>query len=184
MQLKYCPSSATAGAATARTCRQVRCQLKAGTSRGLYKIDTYGLNFLKQFLVDDKLDIPIIENHIFFKRLIQSHAQGGTASPRLQHNPDGLLIFLIFQKFLDHLTCFFCYFKHTFFFLLFNCVQLILFYRKSIFIARLKPRRGFLCTAQVPPKRGTPPRRETSFTKPIETFSPSTITGTCILPPE
>jgi len=46
------------------------------------------------------------------------------------------------------------------------------------------PQRGAFFTVQVPPKRGIPPRRDTSPAKPTVTFSPSTITGTCILPPE
>jgi len=66
--------TSTTRISTAFTCRQTRCKFKTRSSAGLYEIDIYRLDFLKQIFIDMKMNVSIREYQIFFQWLIQSHA--------------------------------------------------------------------------------------------------------------
>jgi len=53
---------------------KARSEFKSRSSERIGKIDAYRLDFLKQILINKKLDISIREYQIFLLWLVQSHA--------------------------------------------------------------------------------------------------------------
>jgi hypothetical protein len=106
------PSAGTSASAAGARC-QVRCNLEAGAPRRFDKVEMHGLDFLQEFLVDDKIDAPVGEHAVFFSRLVQSQPQGGAASAGLEEDPDGVGIILLFQEFRDHVAGLLGNFNHN-----------------------------------------------------------------------
>ena len=104
---------ATAGSSTAFLCVQAGGQLEAGSPGAIHKVNRYRFYLVKKILIHQIFNIFVGKNFIIVMRLIQSHAQRGSRSATLiHHHPDGKARFLVLQEVLDHLACFFRYFKH------------------------------------------------------------------------
>lgn len=99
-------------AAAAAAARQTRCKLETRAVRRFDKINPDRPGFFQQVFFNQISDAPVRYCVIIFLWLIQSHAQGGSASAILQNYSDSQRLLLLLQNLFDDTVCLFCDFEH------------------------------------------------------------------------
>lgn len=80
---------------------------KSGSSLARQEVDSDRFHPVEQLLVHEESDALLFEDFIAFFRLVQSHTQGGPASPAGLDDPYRRWTAVLFEKFLDLFFCLF-----------------------------------------------------------------------------